>query len=227
MGKRLQASYSNLFCIWGFNTTLLCFPTEALHRKTANKTPRRRPLHESSPTCSCHSRRTGRWAELLTHSLMSGKMTWRGGRGGRFEKERGNIHWSSTRIPLHCFRRLWKTKVQIAFRRQTSFIYILHYPYPNSSSEGLIIVLLSSYRLLSLCYPLVSPPSGFVESPTPETHTGFNTPVSPQSSALFARCVDVFIGLKQLLCSLPAVYSHTQVVIPLITIVCGHVMQPM
>lgn len=56
-----------------------------------------------------------------------------------------------------------------------------------------------------------------------QRHTGFNTPVSPQSAALFVRCVDAFIGLKWLLCSLPAVYS--QAVIPLLTTVCGLVMQ--
>lgn len=67
LGKCLQAVHSNLFFIWGFDTTPLCFPTEALHRKAVNKTPQRRSLPARSPTCSCHSRRTGRRAELLTH----------------------------------------------------------------------------------------------------------------------------------------------------------------
>lgn len=106
-------------------------------------------------------------------------------------------------------------------RLPISISFIIHIRIPQKD-------LSSSYYLLtafSLYYPLVSPPSGFAEAPTPETHTGFNTPVSPQSSALFALCVDAFIGLKRLLCCLPAIYSYIQAVIPLLTKVCGHIMQ--
>lgn len=84
--------------------------------------------------------------------------------------------------------------------QETDFLHV--YPSLSISEFLLIIVLLSSFSSISLRYPLVSPSSGFAESPTPETHTGFNTPVSLQSSALFAQCVDVFIGLRQLLCRL-------------------------
>lgn len=145
MGKCLQTAQSNLFCIWGFNTIPLCSPTEALHRKAVNKTPQRHSLCASSPTCSCHSRHTGRRAELLTHLHhdMENDMMCGGGRlsGGMKRQKRNSlgrwegIYYSSSRFPLHCFWWLLKTKVQIAFRRQTSFIYILHYPYPNSSSK--------------------------------------------------------------------------------------------
>lgn len=84
--------------------------------------------------------------------------------------------------------------------QETDFLYV--YPSLSISEFLLIIILLSSFSSLSLRYPLVCPSSGFAESPTPETHTGFNTPVSLQSSALFAQCVDAFIGLRRLLCHL-------------------------
>lgn len=156
-------------------------------------------------------------------------MTWREEWGMKrrwkeFLELRERVKWSSRRFPLLCFWWLLKTEVQIALWRRASSLYILYYPYLNSSSERIAIIPLSAYSSLYLPFlPLVSPLSGFAEAPTPETHTGFNTPVSPQSSALFVRCVDAFIGLKWLLCSLPAVYS--QAVIPLLTPVCGLVMQ--
>lgn len=162
---------------------------------------------------------------INTPQSWQGKMTWREEWGMKrrwkeFGEVRDCIKWSRR----FCFWRLLKTEVQIALWRQTSSMYILYYPYLNSilrknHHHPIIFLQLT----LSLHYPLVSPPSGFAEAPTPETHTGFNTPVSPQSSALFVRCVDAFIGLKWLLCSLPAVYS--QAVIPLLHTVCGLVMQ--
>lgn len=125
MGKCLQAAHINLFCIWGFNTTPLCSPTEALHRKAVNKTPRRRSLRASSPTCSCHSRRTGRRAELLTHLAHDRENDMTGKVERAWGRERVYMRNSSS-FPPHCFWWLLKTKVRIAFRRQTSFIYILH-----------------------------------------------------------------------------------------------------
>ena len=87
-GKCSQAARCNLFCIWGFNTTTLCSPTEALHRKAVNKTPQRHSLGESSPTCSCHSRRTERRAELLTHLAHDRENDMMGRRGEGRQGER-------------------------------------------------------------------------------------------------------------------------------------------
>lgn len=93
MGKCLRAAHSNLFCIWGFNTTPLCSPTEALHRKTVNKTPQCRSLCASSPTCSCHGRRTGRWVELLTHLAHDKKTDMTGRTGGDGEGGKSLGRW--------------------------------------------------------------------------------------------------------------------------------------
>lgn len=99
--------------------------------------------------------------------------------------------------------------------------FIIHIWIP--SSERITIIPLSSCSSLHLSITLWSLPHPGLQRLPRQRHTGFNTPVSPQSAALFVRCVDAFIGLKWLLCSLPAVYS--QAVIPLLTTVCGLVMQ--
>lgn len=235
-GSAHSIAHSNLLCIWGLsmNSIPLCSPTEVLHRKAMNKTAQCRSVCASSPTCSCHIRHTGRQAELLTHLArgMTGKMTWWVGRRGERDREGGKSFGSRGRAHNEAavgfrfivFNGFWRQKCRLhsGDRLPSSISFIIHIRIPPQQD-------LSSchYRLTarSLSTALWSPPSGFVEAPTPETHTGFNTPVSPQSSTLFVGCVDAFIGLKQLLCSLPAVYSHTQAVIPLLTTVCGHVMQ--
>lgn len=197
------------------------------------KTSQRRSLCASAPTCSCHSRHTGKWAELLTHLVV--KITCQGecGRRGDGETEDGN---SLGRLEAMCNKAVgFHLIIFDGFRRQKcrsysgdrlpssiSFIIHIRIPPQKDLSPSIIFLQLSlspSATLWSL------PPSGFAEAPTPETHTGFNTPVSPQSSLLFVRCVDVFMGLKLLLCSLPAVCSRTQAAMTQLTTVCGHVMQ--
>lgn len=55
IGKCLPAALrSNLFCIWRYNTTPLCSSTDALLRKTVNKTLQGRSLCTRSPTAEMH-----------------------------------------------------------------------------------------------------------------------------------------------------------------------------
>lgn len=157
MGKCLRAAHGNLFCIWGFNTTPLCSLTEALRRKAANKNPwtSLSPCEFSHLQLSQQTRSETGWIINTPRPWQGEKLSKGRGGGGRQDRDRKvervwGVEWSSTRFPLHCFWWLLNTKGQIAFRRQTSFMYILHYPYPNSSSEGLIIIPLSSYCSLSL-----------------------------------------------------------------------------
>lgn len=66
--KGLEATPSDVFCIWQFNTSPLCSPTGALHGKTVNKTLQCGLLCKS-PTCSPDR-------NSYSTSIMTGRTLW-------------------------------------------------------------------------------------------------------------------------------------------------------
>lgn len=155
---------------------------------------------------------------------MTGKMT--GGRPdgdrewrewGMERKQKRERVWGSERVMsvyvstslllmgFSCLGELVKTKTHVVPRRR-GFAHFLHsYPLLSTSSRRLIIVPLSSFSSLSRLSSSLSH-IRFAEAPVPEPHTGFHTPISLQSSTVFAWCVDAFIGLTCLLYWLPVFY---------------------
>lgn len=117
---------------------------------------------------------------------------------------------SSTSFSSHCF---WWQKVPVAFQRQMCLFFSLHYPFLNSSSPASDLLTVSRsllhFDLLASCLALQSLPC---LCPHITLHCLLHVMIH-------------FVGLKWLLFSLSEVYCHIQAGIPLLTTVCGHVMQ--
>lgn len=157
MGKKcLHAVHSDLFCLRGAKATPPSPPVQD-----------RPPAAVAAYTRSCNhtSRTTGGWD---------------GERLGRWEQR-----WEAIQYGCLCFHSIvfdgfCRPKCSFASMGKTSSIYI-HVQSPPQEDHFSVNL---SNSLSPLYRPLGSPPSGFAEAPTPETHTGFNAPVSRQSCAL-------------------------------------------
>lgn len=129
---------------------------------------------------------------------MTERMTCRGERGRRFEKGRAFIYIKAAlRFHPIVFDGFWRQKCWLhsGDRLPSSISFIIHIRIPPQKDLSSSYYLLTVPSLSLLPFGL-SPIRVRRVSHARDTHTGFNTPVSPQSSALFARCVDVFIGLS-------------------------------
>ena len=109
--------------------------------------------------------------------------------------------------------------------QETDFLHL----YPSLSISEFLLLRTYHHPIIFLHLTLSLLPFGLAPIRVRRSsHAGDTqdlTRLSPHKAPHCLLRVDAFIGLKLLLCIMPAVYSHTQAVIPPLTTVCGHVMQ--